>query len=119
MTFKNTFRTIKKAVGVVALVGILSGSTKFVLDSVCEQPERAYIGNKINHNIINNPRVPLDTPEVYIQEISRALRRGVKRGEIVKAYNENGTRIREFKYGGVEEGYRFTPLREYEVNSNN
>jgi len=115
----SLIKTLKRTIGVVSLVGILGGTAELILSSIHERANEEQTSKRIEKNMAENPRVPLDTPEEYIEPVKEAIRSGrVQPGAIVKALNKEGTRIREFRYDGREGGYGFTFLREYDFDAN-
>jgi len=102
MTLKDTFRAMKKAVGVVALVGILGGSTKFVLDSVYAN------GNDSQRERIERNKKIIQSPLEYrasksdilkASNIEEAIAKGLRPGGILSFTDGDGRKMIIFYKG--------------------
>ena len=114
-------RTLRDRILKITHAGILTAITAGLgfswTNDFYEESQRQ---KRIQENLANFPRVPLGTPEVYIDNIREAIRSGrIQPGSRIKAPNKDGTRVREFVYEGCEDGFKFTFLREYAVDANN
>ena len=110
-------KTLAEKITIPILLGAIA--VGFIGLRVYDYIEESARLRRIEENMINNPRVSLDTPEEYIEPVKEAIKSGrVQPGAVVRALNKERTRIREFRYDGRERGYGFSFVREYDFDAN-